>query len=115
MVFSSSAPRNALPSGSTPEGSIGNFPSKVRHAPTASKFSKPKPRESIRAWHEAHTRFFRCCSNCWRSDADEPTASSSRLGTLAGGGGGGEFNILSRIHFPRSTGEVRFPYEETSS
>ena len=59
--------------------------------------------------------FLRCCSNCSRSDAEVPTASSSKLGTFGGGGGGGAFNMFSSIHFPRSTGDVRFPYEDTVS
>ena len=49
MAFSSTGPLNDLPSGSVPEASIGNFPSWVRQAPMASKFSKPNPNGSIRA------------------------------------------------------------------
>ena len=33
------------------------------------KFSSPKPRGSMRAWQAAQVGFFRCCSNCWRSEA----------------------------------------------
>src|SRR5216117_3517476 len=60
----------------------------------------------MRAWQEAQTAFFRCSSICCRSEAVAPTASSFRLGTLAGGGGGGALRILSKTHLPRSTGEV---------
>ena len=38
---------------------------------------------------------------------------SGRPGTFAGGGGGGAPSRFARIHFPRSTGEVRVAYEVT--
>ena len=36
---------------------------------------------------------------------------SSNSGTFAGGGGGGSASMLSRIHLPRLTGEVRVGLE----
>ena len=90
-----------------PAASIGNLPSIVRQAPTASKFSSPKPSGSIRRWHDAQVGFLRCSSSCFRTEADVPMLVSSRFGTSAGGSGGGALSRLSRIHLPRSTGEVR--------
>ena len=37
------------------------------------------------------------------------SAASSRAARWPGGGGGGAFNRFSKIHLPRSTGEVRLP------
>ena len=34
-------------------------------------------------------------------------------GTSGGGGGGGMDSSVSRMNFPRFTGDVRFAYEET--
>ena len=48
-------------------------------------------------------------------DADVPMFESSRLGTSAGGSGGGALRRLSSTHFPRSTGDVRVAYDETES
>ncbi len=61
----------------------------------------------MREWHDAHVGFARCASICCRSDADCPTLLSSSVGTAGGGGGGGVFMMFSRIHLPRSTGDVR--------
>src|SRR5262245_30413847 len=113
ISFRPCGPLNVLPSGSVPDASIGNFPSCVRQPPMASKFSRPKPSGSIRAWQEAHMALVRCCSSCLRSEAVEPILDSSRLGTSGGGGGGGALRMFSRIHLPRSTGEVLVAYEET--
>src|SRR5215468_2524020 len=79
----------------------------------ALKFSSPKPSGSMREWQAAQVAFLRCASNCWRIDIDEPILASSRLGTSGGGGGGGAFRTFSRIHLPRSTGEVRVAYDDT--
>ena len=46
-------------------------------------------------------------------DAVVPIVTSSRLGTSAGGSGGGALRRLSRIHLPRKTGDVRVAYDET--
>src|SRR3954469_25412327 len=104
---------NDLPSGSLPEESTGKLPSIVRQAPTASKFSRPKPRGSIRRWHEAHVGSWRCASSCSRSDAAVPIDASFRFGTSGGGSGGGALSRLSRIHLPRRTGDVRVAYDDT--
>ena len=56
---SSSGPLNVRPSGSAPEASTGNLPSSVRQAPTASKFSSPKPSGSIRTWQAAQVALVR--------------------------------------------------------
>ena len=42
-----------------------------------------------------------------RSDCGPPVALASIAGTFGGGSGGGRPSILSRIHLPRATGEVR--------
>ena len=84
-----------------------NFPSIVRQAPVASKFSKLNPRGSILEWHDAQIALFLCCSICCRSEAVVPTESPSKLGTFGGGGGTFWFKIFSNIHLPRSTTEVR--------
>src|SRR5437762_1404087 len=94
---------------------MGNLPSWVRHAPIALKFSRPKPRGSIREWHEEQTGFLRCSSICCLSVPDWPAFASSRGGTPGGGAGGGAFNRFSKIHLPRSTGEVRVEYDDTVS
>ena len=42
-------------------------------------------------------------------------SSSAMRGVPGGGSGGGAFSMFSRIHLPRSTGEVRVAYEDTVS
>ncbi len=114
-AFSSFGPSKDFPPGSDPDASTGKVPSTVRHAPIASKFSRPNPNGSIREWHDAQAGFLRCASICWRNDADCPTFVSSKAGTDGGGGGGGALSRFSRIHLPRSTGEVRVEYDEIVS
>ena len=81
----------------------------------ASKFSSEKPSGSIFWWQAAQVGCARCASSCWRSGASAPTLASSSRGTPAGGSGGGAFSTFSRIHLPRSTGEVRVAYDDTVS
>ena len=84
-----------------------------RHRPIASKGSSARPSGSMRAWQEAHAALLRCFSSCSRRETDLPRSFSSRAGTSGGGGGGGAPRRFSRIHLPRSTGEVRLGYDET--
>src|SRR5262245_14821909 len=65
-------------------------------------------------WHDEHAGFARCA--VWRSRTEgsfSPVVfslvvpASFRGGTLAGGDGGGVPRSTSRIHFPRTTGDVR--------
>ena len=42
-----------------------------------------------------------------------PASLSVSAGTFGGGGGGGVPRMFSRIHLPRSTGDVRFGYDVT--
>ena len=88
---------------------MGSFDSPtVRQRPTASKFSRAKPRGSIWAWQLAHAGLARCCSIASRIDRGSPlSVVSSSAGMSGGGGGGGDASRFSRIHLPRSTGEVR--------
>ena len=44
-----------------------------------------------------------------------PSSFSLRAGTSGGGGGGGEPSRFSNTHLPRTTGDVRFGCEVTSS
>src|SRR5262245_13945113 len=70
----------------------------------------------MREWQPAQVGFERCISNCWRTVAlGLFLVVSSSGGTLFGGGGGGAFRMFSRIHLPRSTGDVRVAYDETVS
>src|SRR5262249_29596438 len=112
IPFSAFAPWNVSPEGSFPEESIGNVPSRSRHAPTASNFSSRNPSGSSRLWHEAQFGLARCCSIRCRS-VPESTAflSSFKFGTSGGGGGGGVPRICSRIHLPRFTGDVRVGFD----
>src|SRR5262249_7313141 len=110
----SSAPRNFVPSGSAPEGSIGVEPSAVRHLPMPSKLSSAKPSGSMRAWQAAHVGFLRCCSRPSRTGPGfARLAFSLGAGAFGGGGGGGAPSKFLRIHFPRFTGEVRVGYDVT--
>ena len=106
---------NLVPSGSTPDASMGACPSVVRHFPIASKFSSAKPNGSIRWWQVAQTAFWRCA--CMSSRIDTSGCSRALVsgsgGTLGGGGGGGAPRMLSSRYLPRSTGEVRVAYDVT--
>src|ERR1043166_8330311 len=65
-------------------------------------------------WHPAHAGLSRCSARRWRIGSTFVSASASfNFGTFPGGGGGGEPSKLSRIHLPRSTGDVRVAYEDT--
>jgi hypothetical protein len=79
-----------------------------------SKFSIAKPIGSIERWQPAHTGLARCFSIRSRSESTFPSEpASGKVGTLGGGGCGGTPSRFVRIHFPRSTGEVRFGYDVT--
>src|SRR5437867_7698294 len=87
--------------------------SKVRQRPTASKFSSEKPTGSIRLWQPAQAELARCSVNRSRTERVADTVLSLNAGTFGNGGGGGVPMILSRIHLPRITGEVRVAYDVT--
>ena len=109
----SAAPSNAVPSGRTPDASIGlNDSSTTRQRPMASKFSSAKPAGSIIAWQAAQAGLSRCA--CIRSRSVAVLACvlrSTSAGTFGGGSGGGVPRMLFRIHLPRSTGEVRMAWD----
>ncbi len=96
-----------LPSGSPPAASIGLPSSSDRQRPTASNCSSAKPTGSIRRWQLAQLALERCSANRSRMERVAATVVSFKEGTLAGGGGGGVPSMFSRIHLPRTTGEVR--------
>src|SRR5262245_36146127 len=69
-------------------------------------------------WHDAQAGFARCA--VWRSRTEgnfSPVVfslvvpASFKGGTLAGGDGGGVPSRTSRIHLPRTTGDVRVAIE----
>ena len=78
----------------------------------ASKFSSANPVGSIIAWHAEHAGLSRCASSRSRTVGRLAWVRwSFSAGTLAGGSGGGVPSRLSRIHLPRSTGDVRMACE----
>ena len=81
-----------------------------RHRPVWSKFSSARPIGSIRRWHPAQVGRFRCCSSRCRNEVAWPAAGPSRgLFPLPAAAGAAAFpSRLSRIHLPRTTGDVRF-------
>ena len=98
--------QTVLPSGDPPAASIGFPSSTLRRRPTASNFSSDRPSGSIRLWHAAHLASLRCSASRLRTDRFPSTVLSFNVGTSGSGGGGGTPRILSRIHLPRSTGDV---------
>src|SRR5262245_51263374 len=87
--------------------------SAVRQRPTASKFSSEKPTGSIRLWQLAHAGLARCSASRSRTESLADTVLSFNAGTFGSWGGGGVPMILSNIHLPRITGEVRVAYDVT--
>ena len=68
----------------------------------------------MREWQPEQTGLARCASSRARSDVASPlSACSSSSGTSGGGGGGGVPSRFSRIHLPRTTGEVRVASDVT--
>src|SRR3954467_302700 len=112
---SPSAPSNFVPSGIAPDASIGPpDSSSVRHLPTASKFSSASPSGSIIAWQPAHGGLGRCSTPRSRTERTFVAKLGGLSGgTPAGGDGGGAPSRFSRIHFPRTTGDVRSGYDVT--
>ena len=92
-------------------------------APTTRRRSTQQKRASLEepartvqtaAAKPAQTASFRCCSMRSRRDRGLPFSEfSCNGGTLGGGGDGGTPRRFVKIHFPRSTGEVRFGYDVT--
>src|SRR5438034_111895 len=91
-------PLNMVPSGRTPEESIGSpFPVDSRQPPRPSKFSSAKPSGSIILWQAAQVGLDLCNSMRWRMVKFLVVASSFNDGTF--GGGGGECAIVEgRCH-----------------
>ena len=84
-------------------------PSRVRQAPTASKFSSAKP-ERIHQLVAARAHRVRAVllhPLAHRSAACRPLLVLLERRHVGGGGGGGVPSRFSRIHLPRTTGEVR--------
>src|SRR5260370_13937915 len=82
---SSFAPSNILPAASTRKPL-----SLVRHAPTASKFSRAKPMGSISLWQDEQAGLLRCSSKRSRTDKGLAVSwASFNAGTFGSGGGGG--------------------------
>ena len=109
-------PENVSPPGSFPDASISPPSSRVRHLPITSKFSSANPSGSIRD-----------VAGCAGGIAPVPLhllprgqlspvgrAFIERRHAGGGGGGGGEFSRLSRIHLPRSTGDVLAAWDVSS-
>ena len=99
-----------------PTASIGiNASSTVRHRPTKSKFSSDRPSGSIIAWQLAHVGFARCCAIRSRIDSSSSAGLgfSFRAGTSGGGSASSVPIRFSRIHLPRTTGDVRLGKEVT--
>ena len=104
-------PSNLVPSGRTPEESIGPVPgpAESRHLPRPSKFSSaeaervhdPVANGASRDWRDAAP-----CVGAWSAAC--ALASSFNDGTLGGGGGGGVPRSCSSTHLPRIVGAVRF-------
>src|SRR5262249_42127846 len=93
------------------------FRSLSRHLPKALKFSKARPRGSIRLWHEPHKRLLRWTLSVSFSVGGLPlmvAATCSIDGIFGGGGGGGVPKRLSRINKPRFTGEVLSGFDVTT-
>src|SRR5688572_8089769 len=113
--LSPSAPTNFVPSGNPPDASMGSDDSpRVRDLPTASKFSSDKPSGSMIAWQLEHAGFSRCCTIRSRIDKTAPAALVGfNSGTFGGGGGGDVPRKFSRIHLPRTTGDVRSGWDVT--
>jgi hypothetical protein len=85
-----------------------------RRRPTASYFSSANPTGSIMLWHVAQIAFFLCSDSRARPERLPSTVLSLSAGTLGGGGGGGVPRMFSRIHLPRSTGDVRSACDGTA-
>ena len=83
--------------------------SSSRHMPIASKFSKPSPMKSKRAWQDAHCDFCWCNCTSVRTLGRGFSEDAISSGTLGGGGGGGSLSKTSFTSEPRMTGEVRLP------
>ena len=80
------------------------------------KFSSARPYGSITPWHALQLAFLRCCSSRSRTVFGcSPSGVSEFVSTPGGGGVGGVPMSLSSTHAPRSTGDVRSPYDVRSS
>ena len=67
-------------------------------------------------WHALHDGFVRCASSRARTVlASCPSTISTSASTFGGGDAGGVPSRFSSNHWPRSTGDVRFGYDDTSS
>src|SRR5437762_13438113 len=109
-VLSSTTPLIGTPFGSTVLASIGAlaWPSIVRQAPIASKFSRAKPVGSITPWHILQDALSRCNSSRALTVLGGSPAFCERSVAVSGGGGvGGVPRSLSSTQAPRKTGEVR--------
>ena len=112
---------SARRSSTTPStfGAVDELTRRVHRRPARPAVARPpradgvevlqrQPAGSIMRWQLAHAGFLRCCSIRSRTDRGlRASTSSSNGGTTSGGGGGGEPSMFSRIHLPRSTGDVR--------
>ena len=88
----------------------------VRQRPTASKFSSASPIGSITPWHCRQPGFDRWLSSRARSVfGASPLGCDRSVSTSGGGGVGGVPISLPITHAPRSTGDVRLPYDVWSS
>ena len=88
----------------------------TRHSPTPSKFSSAKPSGSITRWQVAHVGVRAVLLRCRaRSDCGFLAGLVVRAARArsAAARGGGVPRMFSRIHLPRSTGDVRFGYDVT--
>ena len=66
------------------------------------------------AWQLAHAGSARCCTIRSRIDNTPPASPVGfSSGTFGGGGGGEAPRMFSRIHLPRTTGEVRSGWDVT--
>jgi hypothetical protein len=82
----------------------------------ASKFSMARPIGSITPWHWLQPGFERWLSSLARSVFGvSPLGVDKSVSTSGGGGVGGVPISLSMTHAPRSTGDVRSPYDVRNS
>ena len=108
-------PSNLVPSGRTPDESIGPVPWRHRAPPLAEtvEILQCEADGSIILWQAAQVGFDLCNSMRWRMVELLVVSSAFNDGTLGGGGGGGVPRSCNSTHLPRIVGAVRSGYDVT--